>query len=261
MMPLGIRCNAVFTPLMTSVWPALWPPWKRTTPWALSVSQSTSLPLPSSPHWVPTTTTFLPVVTLMLVPLLQKFRSLGHSTGRPARRARGRNGIHRFRCRVPAARRQPFHRPCAVGRWPGAGRPRRSRARGWRRAAGAWRQHADQLAHVEAEADGRTVAAEHGAHLVVAAAAHQRIGGARHVDAEAHAAVVGVAAQVGQVEADFAAGRAVQARGQLQVRSASAAPTAGVPFRALAASSSTDASPYSWTSARSPSREAAGNPW
>src|SRR3954453_8411228 len=71
MMPLGIRCRAVFTPLMTSVWPALWPPWKRTTPWALSVSQSTSLPLPSSPHWVPTTTTFLPVVTLMLVPLLK----------------------------------------------------------------------------------------------------------------------------------------------------------------------------------------------
>ena len=36
--------------------------WKRTTPCAISVSQSTSLPLPSSPHWVPTTTTFLPTV-------------------------------------------------------------------------------------------------------------------------------------------------------------------------------------------------------
>src|SRR5215468_9228762 len=66
MMPLGIRCSAVFTPLMTSVWPALWPPWKRTTPCALSVSQSTSLPLPSSPHWAPTTTTFRPVGTLMI---------------------------------------------------------------------------------------------------------------------------------------------------------------------------------------------------
>src|SRR4051812_46498625 len=62
MMPLGIRCSAVFTPLITSVWPALWPPWKRTTPWAISVSQSTSLPLPSSPHWVPTTTTLRPFV-------------------------------------------------------------------------------------------------------------------------------------------------------------------------------------------------------
>src|SRR4051812_45569742 len=66
MMPLGMRCSAVMTPLMTSVWPALWPPWNRTTPCALSVSQSTSFPLPSSPHWVPTTTTFLPVVTLMM---------------------------------------------------------------------------------------------------------------------------------------------------------------------------------------------------
>src|SRR5438105_11355726 len=62
MMPLGIRCSAVFTPLITSVWPALWPPWKRTTPCAISVSQSTSLPLPSSPHWVPTTTTLRPFV-------------------------------------------------------------------------------------------------------------------------------------------------------------------------------------------------------
>src|SRR4029077_15335677 len=42
---------------MTRGWPALWPPWKRTTPCARSVSQSTILPLPSSPHWVPMTTT------------------------------------------------------------------------------------------------------------------------------------------------------------------------------------------------------------
>src|ERR1700719_4558173 len=43
---------------MTSVWPALWPPWKRTTTSARSDSQSTTLPLPSSPHWAPTTATF-----------------------------------------------------------------------------------------------------------------------------------------------------------------------------------------------------------
>src|SRR6476619_4083420 len=43
---------------MTSVWPALWPPWKRTTTSACSESQSTILPLPSSPHCEPTTTTF-----------------------------------------------------------------------------------------------------------------------------------------------------------------------------------------------------------
>src|SRR5688500_8910482 len=61
-MPEGMRCSTVFLPAMTSVWPALWPPWKRTTPWARSVSQSTILPLPSSPHWVPMTTTLLAVI-------------------------------------------------------------------------------------------------------------------------------------------------------------------------------------------------------
>src|SRR6185369_13222167 len=39
------------------VWPALWPPWKRTTTSARSDSQSTIFPLPSSPHCEPTTTT------------------------------------------------------------------------------------------------------------------------------------------------------------------------------------------------------------
>src|SRR5690348_5388636 len=43
---------------MTRVWPALWPPWKRTTTSARCDSQSTILPLPSSPHWAPTTATF-----------------------------------------------------------------------------------------------------------------------------------------------------------------------------------------------------------
>ena len=41
----------------TSVCPALCPPWKRTTTSARLASQSTILPLPSSPHWAPTTVT------------------------------------------------------------------------------------------------------------------------------------------------------------------------------------------------------------
>src|SRR5687767_3088181 len=65
-MPEGMRCSTVFLPAITSVWPALWPPWKRTTPCARSVSQSTILPLPSSPHCVPITTTLR---ALMLLPL------------------------------------------------------------------------------------------------------------------------------------------------------------------------------------------------
>src|SRR3954453_21459399 len=48
---------------MTSVWPALCPPWNRTTTSACSQSQSTILPLPSSPHWAPTTTTFAIALT------------------------------------------------------------------------------------------------------------------------------------------------------------------------------------------------------
>src|SRR5216110_2368264 len=45
-------------PSITRVWPALCPPWKRTTTSARADSQSTILPLPSSPHWAPITATF-----------------------------------------------------------------------------------------------------------------------------------------------------------------------------------------------------------
>src|SRR6056297_632771 len=63
--PEGIRCSTVFSAPITSVWPALWPPWKRATAAARSVSRSTILPLPSSPHWVPMTTTFLPIMVVV----------------------------------------------------------------------------------------------------------------------------------------------------------------------------------------------------
>src|ERR1700734_4570193 len=53
--------STVFLPPITSVCPALWPPWKRTTACARSVSRSTTLPLPSSPHCKPITTRFLPI--------------------------------------------------------------------------------------------------------------------------------------------------------------------------------------------------------
>src|SRR5882672_8979885 len=56
--PEGMSDRMVLRPSMTSVWPALCPPWKRATAAARSVSRSTTLPLPSSPHWVPMTTNF-----------------------------------------------------------------------------------------------------------------------------------------------------------------------------------------------------------
>src|SRR5690606_24567910 len=62
-MPDGIRCSTVFSPPITSVCPALWPPWKRTTACARSARPSTIAPLPSSPHWVPITTTLRPTLS------------------------------------------------------------------------------------------------------------------------------------------------------------------------------------------------------
>src|SRR3989442_10908298 len=43
----------VFSPFTTSVWPALLPPWKRTTTSAPAARRSTTFPFPSSPHCVP----------------------------------------------------------------------------------------------------------------------------------------------------------------------------------------------------------------
>src|SRR3954447_1806762 len=51
-----MRWNFHVSPSRTIVWPALLPPWKRTTASACSASRSTTLPLPSSPHWAPTIT-------------------------------------------------------------------------------------------------------------------------------------------------------------------------------------------------------------
>ena len=56
--PLGSRWVANFWPSTTIVWPALWPPLVRTQKSMASsvVSRSVALPLPSSPHWAPSTT-------------------------------------------------------------------------------------------------------------------------------------------------------------------------------------------------------------
>src|SRR5438034_673621 len=51
--PEGIRCRIYFTPRWRTVWPALLPPWLRTTISARAVSTSMILPLPSSPHCIP----------------------------------------------------------------------------------------------------------------------------------------------------------------------------------------------------------------
>src|SRR3954471_14422863 len=54
--PDGMRWNFHVSPAWMIVWPALLPPWKRTTTSACSARRSMTLPLPSSPHWAPTIT-------------------------------------------------------------------------------------------------------------------------------------------------------------------------------------------------------------
>src|SRR4029450_13639560 len=76
--PDGSNDSLYVEPLITRVCPALWPPWKRTTISACSESQSTILPLPSSPHWDPTTTTF----AIRTLPCTSA-RTLGTGSHRP----------------------------------------------------------------------------------------------------------------------------------------------------------------------------------
>src|SRR3984885_12672589 len=54
--PDGRTCSAYFSSPITTVWPALLPPWYLTTYCTLSPSRSVALPLPSSPHWAPIST-------------------------------------------------------------------------------------------------------------------------------------------------------------------------------------------------------------
>src|SRR5438045_9218645 len=105
-MPEGTRCSTVFLPPITSVCPALCPPWNRTTPCAWSVSQSTTFPLPSSPHWVPMTTTFLATVSTLAQfvhgPFAAALEELAVAVGLDALRGLGREP---GRCALPGGRR------------------------------------------------------------------------------------------------------------------------------------------------------------
>src|SRR5438874_1576846 len=54
--PEGIVCRTYFSRPTTTVWPALLPPANRATTLTCGARRSTTFPLPSSPHCVPTTT-------------------------------------------------------------------------------------------------------------------------------------------------------------------------------------------------------------
>src|SRR6185312_9857407 len=106
-MPEGIRCSTVFLPLMTRVWPALWPPWKRATALTRSVSRSTILPLPSSPHCAPRMTTDLPMMFSL------KFEAPSQGREKITVSAPGCRELIRCRARhvaIPATRRSMLGR-------------------------------------------------------------------------------------------------------------------------------------------------------
>src|SRR5688500_13017588 len=72
--PEGIVCRTYFSRPTTTVWPALLPPWKRTTTFTWGVITSTTLPLPSSPHCAPITTMLGIPVTSQLTEGLHRIR-------------------------------------------------------------------------------------------------------------------------------------------------------------------------------------------
>src|SRR5215813_8699118 len=95
---------------MTSVWPALWPPWKRTTTSARSLSQSTILPLPSSPHWAPITATLAIALVLQTRKRLPGPRCRRGVSLDSTKAAAGRRGKQCSTCGVTASFRER-HKP------------------------------------------------------------------------------------------------------------------------------------------------------
>src|SRR2546421_9313091 len=191
-MPEGTRCSTVFLPPITRVCPALCPPWKRTTPCAWSVSQSTTFPLPSSPHWVPMTTTFLATVSALAQfahgPLAAALDELAVAVG-----------LNAFR----SVSRKPDHDDLSGGSQladrggePRVVRVRRSNRRRFRLV----RRSAREIAQIHAESGCRARAPECLADLVVSSAERGRVGHARRIRREHHSAVVVVSAKVRQID-------------------------------------------------------------
>src|SRR6266705_4992668 len=191
-MPAGTRCKTVFLPPITSVCPALCPPWKRTTPWAWSVSQSTTFPLPSSPHWVPMTTTFLATVSALAQfahgPLAGALDERSVAVGLNALGGVSRKSDHDD---LPGGSQLADR----------GGEPRIVRVR--RTNCGRFRlvrRSAREIAQVHAESRCRARAPECLADLVVTPAQRDRGGHARRIGRKHDPAVVMISAKVRQID-------------------------------------------------------------
>ena len=101
--PPAPRAAPSCSPSTTSVWPALLPPWKRTTSCACGASQSTILPLPSSPHWAPTATS----VVTSRAPRAARRSCAGGSAAARARTSSGALSMLTSMAASPRSRHQP----------------------------------------------------------------------------------------------------------------------------------------------------------
>src|SRR6266705_2291294 len=179
-MPEGTRCSTVFLPPITRVYQAWCPPWKRTTPCAWSVSQSTTFPLPSSPHWVPMTTTFLATVS-----------ALAQFAHGPLAGALDERSVAVGLNALPGGSQLADR----------GGEPRIVRVR--RTNCGRFRlvrRSAREIAQVHAESRCRARAPECLADLVVTPAQRDRVGHARRIGRKHDPAVVMISAKVRQID-------------------------------------------------------------
>src|SRR5258705_4764443 len=227
-MPDGIECRTYFSRPTTTVWPALLPPAKRATTFTCGASMSTTLPFPSSPHCVPTTTMLgmasTPENALWMVEDLSDpqhaLRSVHeihrHHLLRPgARMADDEDLPHTLRPGVRHRLVEPAADDVTRHRGPEIAKPSRQRQRrvlfarevddeevgSRQRHRHALRLHDRQRApHVERESDRGAVVAEPPEHVVVAATRRDRRPEARHVRLEVRPRIVVEATHLTEIE-------------------------------------------------------------
>src|SRR5437867_12733971 len=113
-MPEGIVCRTYFSRPTTTVWPALLPPANRATTLTWGARRSTTFPLPSSPHCVPTTTMLGMAPTPKEAPRLRQ--DLRHGQDAPgAVREIEREELGGLRARAPDEQDVAHARSARVG--------------------------------------------------------------------------------------------------------------------------------------------------
>src|SRR5947209_6887772 len=226
-MPDGIVCRTYFSRPATTVWPALLPPAKRATTFTWGARMSTTFPLPSSPHCVPTTTMLgMAHSSEKASGVHQDFRhgqdALGtvrevereEFLGLRARAPDDQDVAHALRARVGDRLLEPATDDVARDRRTRVAQPPRERQRRGlvprevddedvgprQRDSDALRlHHREDAGHVEGEADRRAVVPEAREHVIVPPAGGDRRAEARHVRLEVGPGVVVEPAHLAQV--------------------------------------------------------------